>query len=207
MEHLCESFYIIIVVAFIVRTSFQRKNICLASFYCIQLPIRKSAKILNSLKTFIIRPIDLGGVEALISNSTAYQHLSQTNIASYSIVGIWTNATESHNHLERLFQKIIGNSNFSLDKNGFYGPNDLHVRLDSQDGSINSVVRPNGNSAIPKGNEIYPNTVHAQNFIADYGIDYEIGSHKIANDVIALLDSPSIKFSHSIGNSTHCNSQ
>jgi pimeloyl-ACP methyl ester carboxylesterase len=34
-------------------------------------------------------PIDQGGVESLIPNSTAYRHLCQTNVRSYSIVGNW----------------------------------------------------------------------------------------------------------------------
>lgn len=79
------------------------------------------------------------------------------------------------------------------------------MNLSSQAGGIHNMFL-NRNSTIPNGSKIYPNTVHAQNFVADRGIDYEISSHKIANDVIALLNSPTTKFSSSIGNDAHCNS-
>jgi hypothetical protein len=110
----------------------------------------------------------------------------------------------SHDNLQRLFQNITGNSTFNLEKDAFHGLNDLQVSLASQAGGIDSVFRQPGNSTIPIGSETYNNTVHAFNFIADYGINYELGSQGISNDVIALLKSPNVKFSHSIGNSAHC---
>lgn len=68
------------------------------------------------------------------------------------------------------------------------------------------MVRQPSNVTIPIGSETYNNTVHAPNFIADYGIDYELGSHNISDDVIALYNSPNAKFSHSIGDGVHCKS-
>jgi len=51
---------------------------------------------------------------------------------------------------------------------------------------------------IPNKSKTYNNTIHAQFLKFGKGIDYEMGSSTIMNDV---------KFSHSIGNGTHCNSQ
>jgi pimeloyl-ACP methyl ester carboxylesterase len=155
-----------------------------------------------------ILPIDQGGIQALIPGSTAYSNLCKTNVTSYSIVGSWKpNGTKSHDNLARLFQNITGNSTFRLDEDGFKGPNDLQVSLASQAGGINSTVHQDGNYTIPDGSETFLNTIHGQNFVADYGIYYELGSDKIMHDVIALLNSPATKFSHSIGTNTDCNSQ
>ena len=114
-------------------------------------------------------------------------------------------ANVSHDNLRRLFRNITGNSTFNLEKEAFHGPNDLQVSLASQAGGIHSVFRQPANSTIPIGSETYNNTVHAQNYIADYGINYELGSPNISNDVITLLNSPDAKFFPSIGNGANCN--
>jgi hypothetical protein len=116
-------------------------------------------------------------------------------------------ANMSHDNLQKLFQNITGNPRFNLENDAFHGANDLQVSLTSQAGGIHSVFRQPDNSTIPIGSETYNNTIHAQNFMADYGINHELGSYKIANDVVALLNSPNVKFSPSIGNGMHCNLQ
>lgn len=62
------------------------------------------------------RPIEAGGVTALIPNCTAYAHLCQTNITSYSMTGNWRpHGIISHNNTETRFKEITNNSNLSLE--------------------------------------------------------------------------------------------
>jgi hypothetical protein len=49
--------------------------------------------------------------------------------------------------------------------------------------------------------ETVHSTVHAKFLVNDTGVNYEVNSKHIKNDVIALLNSPASKFGNSIGNS------
>jgi hypothetical protein len=81
---------------------------------------------LEDLKTISkFRPIDQGGVKALIPGSIAYSHLCQTNATSYAIAGHWEpNATDSY--------AVQENHKFNLTKDGFNDQNDLVVSVTSQ---------------------------------------------------------------------------
>jgi hypothetical protein len=118
-------------------------------------PIQNCEGQLEDLKTYfktkpIERPIDQGGVKALIPGSIAYSHLCQTNVTSYAIAGSWTpDATSSHNSTETLYKKITEDDKFDLDKDGFNGQNDLVVSITSQLGGLpNQTRQPESNEFV-----------------------------------------------------------
>jgi hypothetical protein len=79
------------------------------------------------------RPIDQGGVEALIPGSESYSHLCQTNVTSYAIAGSWKlNVIFNHGLQEWFYKYITGNIAFRLDDDGFKDENDMLVSVTSQ---------------------------------------------------------------------------
>jgi hypothetical protein len=150
-------------------------------------------------------PIDQGGVEALIPGSVAYSHLCPTNVTSYSIVGDWKpNGIHSRDYLQRLFQNITGNPNFRIDEDGFHGDNDLQVNTTSQAGGLSSIIQQGQNGNIPRMSETVHNIVHAKFLVNDTGVNYEVNSTQVQNDVSKLLNSNDSVFADSIGNGSPC---
>ena len=163
------------------------------------------AEPLKTIYTDLFKlPIDKGGVEALIPNSTAYSHLCQTNVSSYAIAGSWSpNAQISHFQEQWTYQNILDNASFNLDKDGFggnsQGNNDLQVNITSQLGGLNHIkFRSITNATIPNHGEIYNNTVHSIFLIqpGDQNVISELYSQSIQNDVAILLQSPQDKFAY-----------
>jgi pimeloyl-ACP methyl ester carboxylesterase len=154
-------------------------------------------------------PIDDGGVEALIPNSTAYSRLCQTNVPSYSMAGKWTpDGNHSHNNTEQFFRNLTNDSELSLE-DIFQGENDLQVNLTNQAGGLIAKIREQGGpQAVPNQSAIYPNLVHSFRYLdnrdKDIGVNYETNSDTIQQDVITLLNSPTNKFADAIGIGAAC---
>jgi palmitoyl protein thioesterase len=165
----------------------------------------KSPLTLETIYNKIHIPIDQGGVEALIPGSVAYSHLCPTNVTSYSIVGDWKpNGIHSRDYLQRLFQNITGNPNFRIDEDGFHGDNDLQVNTTSQAGGLSSIIQQGQNGNIPRMSETVHNIVHAKFLVNDTGVNYEVNSTQVQNDVSKLLNSNDSVFADSIGNGSPC---
>jgi len=171
----------------------------------------KDPKELKSIYSNIFGiPIDKGGVEALVPDSKAYSNLCQTNVTSYSMAGDWKpNTIQGYNNTEQFFRTITGDVKFNVD-NVFQGDNDLQVNLTNQAGGLKAMTRDQAGSKIPPDKSvIYPNLVHSQRYLdsRDIGVDYEIHSDRIKQDVITILSSPTNKFSNAIGYGAICGMQ
>ena len=151
-------------------------------------------------------PIDDGGVKDLIPGSTAYSNLCPTNVSSYSIAGNWKpDGIQSHDNTMNLFRIITNNPKFSIE-DSFQGENNLQVNLLSQAGGLNATIKDEGgNQSLPNESTTYQNTVHSKRYVADKGVDYELNSSEIKQDVITLLGSSTDKFARAIGNGSICN--
>jgi hypothetical protein len=164
-------------------------------------------------------PLDKGGVEALIPGSIAYSHLCQTDVKSYAIAGSWEPyGLASHAVTESLFQNILGNQLFNLDRDDFHGVfqgnNDLQVNLTSQSGGLHGSFHhlgstsPSSNSSIPNESEVYPSTVQSDRLVFDNKtiVSAETYSRGIQQDVVTLFSSSGDKFANSIGTGSPCHS-
>jgi hypothetical protein len=106
----------------------------------------------------------------------------------------------------RLFMEISSNPFLDLDRDGFYGDNDLQVNIPSQIGGLPSALRLSDSQDIPNESEVYRNTVHSN---ALKGLDQngfsQGSSPPIQLDVTKLLFSPDIEFADviSIGSVCH----
>jgi hypothetical protein len=166
---------------------------------------------LGDLKTYFkAKPIDQGGVKALIPGSIAFSHLCQTNVTSYAIAGHWEpNATNSYDFIENLYKSITENNKFNLTKDGFNDQNDLLVSVSSQLGGLPNQTRQPDNNDIPNNSSVYSNVVHAPSYIRDNdksrNVSSETMSPSIQKDVIKLLgSSDNNKFADAIGISSVC---
>jgi hypothetical protein len=152
-------------------------------------------------------PIDQGGIESLIPNSTAYSHLCQTNVSSYAIAGNWKpNAILSHNDIQVFYSDITNNSALKLDEE-FHGDNDLAVNITSQLGGLPNQIRQPDGTDIPDKSSIYNNTIHSKRYVneRDTNISWETNSTQIQNDVMRLLgSSDKNKFADAIGIGSLC---
>jgi pimeloyl-ACP methyl ester carboxylesterase len=156
-------------------------------------------------------PIDKGGVEALIPNSTAYHNLCQTNVSSYAIAASWSpEANNSYNDIQSLYRGITDNPKFDLDINGFNGTtrgnNDLQVNITSQLGGLPIQFRMLNSTTLPNQSEVYNNTVHYISLLnkTDTNARWELNSNNIQDDVVLLLQSPQDKFANTIGIGSPC---
>ncbi len=189
--------------------------------YCVYgerlLPVDKSGncnegKLLIDLKKIFepYRSIVQGGVQSLIPESDAYAHLCQTDVKSYAIAGIWKpNATFSQNKHENFYKDVTGDTNFSLDNDGFRDQNDLLVSLSSQLGGLmHNQSQSVETDFVPHNSKVYSNTLHTTSYIQgnDKNISSEINSAEIQQDVVRLLGSSNEdkKFADAIGIGSLC---
>jgi pimeloyl-ACP methyl ester carboxylesterase len=151
-------------------------------------------------------PIDEGGIESLIPNSTAYSRLCQTPVSSYAIAGNWKpNAILSHNDTQKFYRDITKNSTFRIDEDGFHGDNDLAVNITSQLGGLQNQIRQADGTDIPNESSVYKNTVHSSRYVKDMNISWETKSPHIQEDVTKLLSSSdNNKFADAIGIGSPC---
>jgi hypothetical protein len=86
--------------------------------------------------------------------------LCQTNILSCANEGSWRlNAVNVHSSEQTLYGNILSNPFLDLDRDGFYGDNDLQVNIPSQTGGLPSALRLPGSQDVPNESEVYRNTV------------------------------------------------
>ena len=148
-------------------------------------------------------PIDKGAVESLAPDSAAFFNLHPTSVKSYAIAGSWKpHANMSHKVLEDNYRNMLGNPFFSLDRNGFYGDNDLQVSVSSQLGGLDGKRRSSVDKNPPKYGAIYENTLHSSLFIQNDDNDEvkaELQSDLIQKDIINLLGFSDDNFADIIG--------
>jgi|SRR6188472_1367488 len=120
--------------------------------------------------------------------------------------GSWRlNAVNVHSSEQTLYGNILSNPFLDLDRDGFYGDNDLQVNIPSQIGGLPSALRLSGSQDIPNESEVYRNTVHSNALKgSDQKVFSEGSSPPIQPDVTKLLISPDTEFADVIGIGSVC---
>lgn len=151
---------------------------------------------------YSLTPIDRGAVESLAPDSAAYSKLLPTSVKSYAIAGSWKpEANMSHKFWEEYYRNILGNPFFSLDRDGFYGDDDLQVSVSNQLGGLDGKRRRSVDKNLPKYGAIYENTLHSSLFKKDDNdkVTAELWSDLIQKDIANLLGSSDDNFADIIG--------